>query len=104
MGYIDETTKQYQLWAPDLKRIIRSHAVKFAENEKGGSVDLRLQRQTPNTLPERKPVGQPRKEDLTTLLEYSALKSFFMPGMDNPPAPTEAPSTSEETELTGPDS
>ena len=52
MGYIDETTKQYQLWAPDLKRIIRSHAVKFAENEKGGSVDLRLQRQTPNTLPE----------------------------------------------------
>ena len=56
MGYVDETTKQYRLWAPDLKRIIRSHAVKFAENKKGGSVDLRLQRQTPNTLPERKPV------------------------------------------------
>ena len=52
MGYIDETTKQYQLWAPDLKCIIRSHAVKFAENKKGGSIDLRLQRQTPNTLSE----------------------------------------------------
>ena len=52
MGYIDETTKQYQLWVPDLKCIIRSHAVKFAENEKGESIDLRLQRQTPNTLPE----------------------------------------------------
>ena len=39
-----------------------------------------------------------------TLLKYSASKSFFMPGMDNSPAPTEAPSTSEETELTGSDS
>ena len=52
MGYIDETTKQYQLWVPDLKCIIRSYAVKFAENEKGGSIDLRLQRQTSNTLSE----------------------------------------------------
>ena len=52
MGYIDETTKQYQLWVSDLKHIIRSHAVKFAENKKGGSVDLRLQRQTSNTLSE----------------------------------------------------
>ena len=50
--YINETTKHYWLWAPDLKRIIRSHAVKFAENEKGGNVDLRLSRQTINTLSE----------------------------------------------------
>ena len=52
MRYINETMKQYWLWAPDLKHIIRSHAVKFAENEKGGNVDLRLSRQTSNTLPE----------------------------------------------------
>ena len=52
MKYINETTKHYWLWAPDLKRIIRSHAVKFAENEKGGNVDLRLSRQTINTLSE----------------------------------------------------
>ena len=103
MGYVDETTKQYRLWAPDLKRIIRSHAVKFAENKKGGSVDLRLQRQTPNTLPERKLVGQPRKEDLTTLPEHSAPQPFPMPGMDNPPALAEVPTMSEEAELTGPD-
>ena len=52
MKYINETTKQYWLWAPDLKHIIRSHAVKFAENEKGENVDLRLSRQTFNTLSE----------------------------------------------------
>ena len=64
MGYVEETTKQYQLWAPDLKRIIKGHAVKFAESEKGGTVDLRLQRQTPNVLPDRRPVGRPRKEPI----------------------------------------
>ena len=52
MKYINETTKQYWLWAPDLKHIIKSHAVKFAENEKGGNVNLRLSRQTSNTLSE----------------------------------------------------
>ena len=52
MKYINETMKQYWLWAPDLKHIIKSHAVKFAENEKGGNVNLRLSRQTFNTLSE----------------------------------------------------
>ena len=103
MDYIDETTKQYQLWAPDLKHIIRSHAVKFAENKKGGSVNLRLQRQKPNTLSEQKLIEQPHKKDLTTLLEHSVSQPFPMPGIDNPPAPAEASTTSEETELTGPD-
>ena len=103
MGYIDETTKQYQLWVPDLKHIIRSHAVKFAENEKGGSVNLRLQRQTSNTLPEWKLVEQPWKEDLTALPKHLISQSFPMPDMNNPPAPTEIPTASEETELTGPD-
>ena len=103
MNYIDEITKQYQLWVPDLKCIIRSHAVKFAENEKGESVDLRLQRQTSNTLSEWKLVEWPCKKNLTTLLKYSALKLFFMLGMDNSPVPTEAPSMLKKTELTGPD-
>ena len=104
MSYIDEITKQYQLWVSDLKCIIRSHAVKFAENKKGESVDLRLQRQTSNTFSEWKLVEQPHKKNLMTLLKYSASKLFFMSGMDNSPVPTEASSTSEETELTGSDS
>ena len=54
MSYVDEIMKQYQLWAPDLKHIIRSYAVKFAENEKRESVNLRLQRQTLNTFSEWK--------------------------------------------------
>ena len=64
---------------------------------------MRLQRQTPNTLSERKLVGQPHKKDLTTLLKHSAPQSFLMPGMDNPPALAEVPTMSEEAELTGPD-
>ena len=104
MDYIDEITKQYQLWAPDLKHIIRSHAVKFAENEKGGSVNLRLQRQTSNTLSEWKLVGQPQKKDLMTLLKHLISQSFFMLSMNNSPVLTEIPTASEKTELTGSDS
>ena len=104
MNYINEITKQYQLWVPDLKHIIRSHAVKFAENKKKESIDLRLQRQTSNTLSEWKLVEQSHKKNLTTLLKYSASKSFLMPGMNNSPVLTEASFTSEKTELTGSDS
>ena len=44
MNYVNEIMKQYWLWVPDLKHIIRSYAVKFAENEKEESVNLRLQK------------------------------------------------------------
>ena len=103
MGYIDEITKQYQLWASDLKHIIRSHAVKFAENEKGESVNLRLQRQTSNTLSEWKLVEQSWKKNLTALSEHSVLQSFLMSGMNNSSAFTEISTASEETELTDSD-
>ena len=78
MNYIDEIMKQYWLWAPDLKHIIRSYAVKFAENEKEESINLRLQRQTSNTLSEWKLIDQSWKKDLTALLKHSVLQSFFM--------------------------
>ena len=103
MNYIDETMKQYWLWVPDLKHIIRSHAVKFAENKKGESVNLRLQRQTSNTLSEWKLVEWSCKKNLTTLLKHSALQSFLMPDMNNSPALTEVSIMSEEAELTGSD-
>ena len=54
MSYVEKITKQYQLWASDLKCIIKNHAVKFAESEKRGTVDLRLQWQTLNVFLDRK--------------------------------------------------
>ncbi len=51
MGYMNETLSQFLLWAPDLKRIIKSHTVRFVKNEKGGSVNLNLPKQTLNLLP-----------------------------------------------------
>ena len=103
MNYINETTKQYWLWVPDLKHIIRSHTVKFAENKKRESVDLRLQRQTSNTLSEWRLVEQSWKKDLTTQLEHSVPQSFLMPSMDNSSAITEVSTMLKETELTGSD-
>jgi len=73
--YVDETIKQFRLWAPDLGRVIRSHAIKFDESEKGSSIDLKLRKQTANVLPERRPVGRPRREvtqDVTLTTSASA--------------------------------
>ena len=77
MGYVEETTKQYRLWAPDMGKIIRSHVVKFDENLKGGSVDLNLRKQTPNVLPERRPVGRPQKTKETKISEPAKLVERF---------------------------
>ena len=103
MNYVDEITKQYQLWTPDLKHIIRSYAVKFAENEKKESVDLKLQRQILNTLSEWKLIEQSQKKNLTALLKHSVLQSFFMFSMNNLPAFTEISTALKETELTDSD-
>ena len=100
MNYIDEITKQYWLWAPDLKHIIRSNAVKFAENEKKESVNLKLQRQTSNTLSEWKSVEQSQKKNLTALLKHSVLQSFLMSDMNNSSALTEISTALKETKLT----
>ena len=100
MNYIDEIMKQYWIWVPDLKCIIRSYTVKFAENEKRRSVDLRLQRQTLNTLFEWKLVEWSQKKNLTSLLKHSVLQSFFMSGMNNSSALTEISTALKETELT----
>jgi len=42
MSYVKEIIKQYLLWVSDMKCIIRSHTVKFAENEKEDTVNLQL--------------------------------------------------------------
>jgi hypothetical protein len=68
MGYSDETTKQYKVYAPDLGYTIMSSVVDFDENVLGGTVDLKIRgaypQGTPNVLPNRNPVGRP-KETLT---------------------------------------
>ena len=59
MGYVDETTKQYKVYAPDLQRTVRSSVVDFEEETKGGTVKLNLLGEHPqgilNVLAVRKP-------------------------------------------------
>ena len=66
LGYDEETDGQYHIWAPDLKKLIKSHAVKFLEHSQWGTADLNLPVQTMNKLPVRRPVGRPRKEPAPT--------------------------------------
>ncbi|MCJ1456649.1 hypothetical protein MMC28_007011 [Mycoblastus sanguinarius] len=54
------TTKQYRVYAPDLRRVIKASSVVFDENTPGGEIDLNLKTNTPNILPTRKPVGRPK--------------------------------------------
>src|SRR5947207_1818843 len=72
MGYVDETTKQYKVYAPDLWTTVRSSVVDFEEEMKGGTVDLNLPREhpqgTPNVLTVRKPIRRP-KEPLLPVME-----------------------------------
>ena len=61
MGYDENTTSHYRIWAPDRQEVIKHHKVTFSENEKWGSTSLNLKVITPNELPPRRPVGRPRK-------------------------------------------
>ncbi len=61
MGYDENTTSHYYIWAPDRQDVIKHHKVTFLENQKWGSAPLNLKVATANVLPERRPVGRPRK-------------------------------------------
>src|SRR5271167_1406191 len=61
VGYEENTIKQFRIYAPDLGYVTRTSLIIFNESQKGGTVDLRV-RTTPNTLPDRKPRGRPRKD------------------------------------------
>jgi len=71
VGVFEKTTKQYQLWASDLKCIIKSHTVKFAESEKRDIIDLRLQQQTSNVLLDRRSVEWLQKKSITVKVTVS---------------------------------
>jgi hypothetical protein len=71
MGYVDETTKQYKVYAPDLRTTVRSSVVDFEEETKGGTVDLNLPGEnpqgTPNILTVRRPIGRPKEPLIPTV-------------------------------------
>ena len=69
IGFDAETTKQYRVYAPDLGRCIKASTVKFDENRKGGDLDLKLKKMTPNTLPVRKPESRVENETQQLSLE-----------------------------------
>ena len=64
MGYVDETMKQYKVYAPDLRATVRASVADFEEETKGGTVDLNLPGEhpqgTPNVLTIHKPIGRPK--------------------------------------------
>ena len=55
MGFDPETTRQYRIYAPDLGRCIKASTVTFFEDIKGGEIDLKLTKCTPNVLVTRNP-------------------------------------------------
>ena len=65
MGYVDETMKQYKVYAPDLRVTVRASVADFEEEMKGGTVDLNLPGEhpqgTPNVLTIHKPIGRPKE-------------------------------------------
>ena len=60
VGFNPLTTKQYRVYAPDLRRIIKASLVVFNKSTLGGEIDLNLKIITPNVLPTRKPIGRPK--------------------------------------------
>ncbi len=74
MKYVKNINKQYHLWVSDLDRVIKSHAVKFAEDEKNEDMNLQLCKQTFNVLSERKSVKRSSKNNISTnVLKSDAL-------------------------------
>lgn len=66
LGYVEDTAKQYLMWAPDMKKKIRvsANSVRFSEDERLDPQQLRIQIQTTsNEVPTRNPVGRPRREE-----------------------------------------
>ena len=54
MRYVKNIDKQYRLWILNLERIIKNHAVKFAEDEKNKDMNLKLRKQIFNILLKRR--------------------------------------------------
>ena len=56
-----------------MKAVIKAHFIKFAEDVKGSTIDLNLDVQTRNKLPERRPRGRPLKAPIIISTNAAAL-------------------------------
>ena len=56
-----------------MKTTIKAYTVKFAEDIKGGTIDLNLDVQTRNKLLERKPRGRPPKAPIVVSINAAIL-------------------------------
>ena len=66
MKYVKDIDKQYHLWISDLDQVIKSHAVKFVEDEKNENMNLQLCKQTFNILSEQRSVRKSLKNNMST--------------------------------------
>ena len=71
MKYVKNIDKQYHLWVSNLHQVIKSHAVKFAEDEKSENMNLQLYKQTFNVLSERRFVKRSSKNNISTNVSKS---------------------------------
>ena len=66
VGYVGDTSKQFLIWAPDRRDVIKSSNVVFHEDQPGGEIDLKFQSQhASSTAPDRNARGRPRLEKET---------------------------------------
>jgi len=65
MRYVKNINKQYHFWVSDLDQVIKSHAVKFAEDEKNENMNLQLCKQTFNVLSEWRFVRKSSKNNVS---------------------------------------
>jgi hypothetical protein len=68
LGYVDGTVKQWLFWAPDMRKVIKSHRADFFEDKQGGDLQLGIPRRAaPNTAPLRNLRGRPPLQQLQQL-------------------------------------
>ena len=66
MRYVKNIDKQYHLWVSDFNQVIKSHAVKFIEDEKNENINLQLCKQTFNVFSEQRSVRKLSKNNIST--------------------------------------
>ena len=68
IGYLDNTTKQFKVYTPDLGYTTRSASVAWDEGIVGRTIDLKIR--GPNSqgtlceLPDRNPTGRPKQGEM----------------------------------------
>ena len=84
MGYDEYTDSQYYVYAPDLKRVVKTSIVTFLEDVKGGTVVLGLSKKDNNTVQQdlewvwndlkpRQARGRPKRVEVTVNQEQASI-------------------------------